>query len=538
MSLRLVLLVLLLSRAWAADLAPQIALSESERAWMAQHPSFTVALDEANPPLNFRRPDGSYAGISVDYMRLIAGKAGLRLELTGSTWNEALGKAMRHEVDAIMSASYKAERLSALNFTEPYCETPEALLTRSDFPAVTSLAGFAGKRVAIVAGTVRIALLRQQVPDSIVVEVANARDGVSALAEGRADAFFDDLPVIQTQIDEMMAGQLRVALLYFQPEAGAQRIGVRNNAPDLHTMLDKAIAAITPDEHRAIRERWLRVAGGAAVQRDVGLSDGERAWLTAHPVIRVACDPGWAPIEWRDAAGEWHGISIDYLDRLTQLLGVRFSIAPVRSWQEAQQLASQGQVDVFASLAETTQRRQQWTFTPAYASFPIAIFARAEVGYLAGLQSLTGKHVAVVRDYAEEELVGRDHPGIELVRVSSTHEGLQLLKRGDVAAYVGGLLTTAYSLQVSGDLSIHVVGDTPYAYKQAIAVRNDLPELAEGDPGRGSRGDVAPLGLRHLSARYRPLPAVEGWLASTRGAGRLPLLESQAQRRGAQPQAR
>jgi PAS domain S-box-containing protein len=482
MSPRLVRLALLLGMLVCLpgeDLAPQpqIALNETERAWLVQHPSITIALDDGNAPLNSRLPDGSYAGISVDYLRLITTKAGLRLDLAGSSWSEALGKAMRHEVDGIMSASYREERRTALEFTAPYCETPEAMVTRLDFPRTDTLAGFAARRIAVVAGSVRVPLLNQQVPAAILIEVANAGDGIRLLTEGKVDGFFDDLPVIQTQIDGLMISHLRVALLYFQPEAGAQRIGVRNDAPALHAILDKAIAAISSDEHRAIRDRWLRLASGAAVQRDLGLSDAERTWLAAHPVIRVACDPDWAPVEWRDPSGAWRGISIDYLDRLGALLGIRFDIYPAASWQDAQRHAQEGGIDLFACMLETPERRRDWLFTEPYATFPIAIFTRSEIGYIPGLDELHGKQVAVVKGYAEEELLHRGHPGLNITSVLNTQEGLDRLRSGAISAFIGGLLPTAYRLQADGDLSIHVASETPYSYRQSLAVRHDWPEL-------------------------------------------------------------
>ena len=181
--------VVLLISTWvlAADQVPgqQIIFDEAERAWVSQHLTITVALDDANPPLNFRQRDGTYAGISVDYLRLIAAKAGLEVQFTGSSWSDALAKAMNHQVDGIMSASYKEERRVALDFTEPYCETPEAMVTRKDFKDVEHLGDFAAQRVAVVAGSVRSALLRQQVPGVHLYQVENAADGIKALTQRR-----------------------------------------------------------------------------------------------------------------------------------------------------------------------------------------------------------------------------------------------------------------------------------------------------------------------------------------------------------------
>ena len=33
---------------------------------------------------------------------------------------------------------------------------------------------------------------------------------------------------------------------------------------------------------------------------DIALTNDEKAWLQEHPVIRVASDPGWAPVEFQE----------------------------------------------------------------------------------------------------------------------------------------------------------------------------------------------------------------------------------------------
>ena len=52
------------------------------------------------------------------------------------------------------------------------------------------------------------------------------------------------------------------------------------------------------------------------------LSEEERTWLKEHPVIRVAQDPGWPPVEFIDKRGVPAGISNDYLDLIQERLGI------------------------------------------------------------------------------------------------------------------------------------------------------------------------------------------------------------------------
>src|SRR5689334_22710925 len=63
-----------------------VALTAQEQNWLHAHPVVTLAIDDQNPPLNFRRADAegpSYAGATIDYLNLMARKAGFRLQLEG-----------------------------------------------------------------------------------------------------------------------------------------------------------------------------------------------------------------------------------------------------------------------------------------------------------------------------------------------------------------------------------------------------------------------------------------------------------------------
>jgi signal transduction histidine kinase/DNA-binding NarL/FixJ family response regulator len=473
----LLLLLALVAGALAQEpVADANALTGEERAWIVDHPEIVIALDEGNPPLNARLPTGEYAGISVDYVRLIADKTGLRIRLTGSTWNEALRRALAHEVDGIMSAKVTDERRLRLDFSNAYCETPLAVVTRRGFRELERLADLAGFRVVVVRGTVRTPILRLQSPQAALIEVDTIQDAIRLVGEEKADAFFDDLPVIQHLLDRSLVANLRVALLYFS-DAGAQHLGVRNDWPALVPILNKGIASITAEEHRSIRARWLPQADGIAVQRDPGLDEAERRWLVRHPLVRVAVDEDWAPIEWRAEDGGMRGISIDYLRRIEAMLGVRFEIESGHSWSQQISRGRERAVDLFSCIGDTPQRRDFLRFTEPYITFPIVIFAKEGTGYIHELGDLAGHTVAVLRDCVEDEVLSRDWPALTLLRVANTRAGIQALHQGQASALVTCLPAAAHRLQETGDQVVRVVGETPYSYRLSMAVRDDWPEL-------------------------------------------------------------
>jgi PAS domain S-box-containing protein len=208
------------------------------------------------------------------------------------------------------------------------------------------------------------------------------------------------------------------------------------------------------------------------------LTEQERAWLRDHPVITVAHDPDWAPVEFSDERGELTGISGDYLNLVEQRLGVKFNRIPNLSWQEAFSRQKRWEIDMATCVAASSGRSDFWAFTKPYLSIPIVIATHDDVGYIGNMKELFGKKVAVVKNYAIDEWVTHDFPEINLSRVNTVPEGLAALQRGEVFAYLDNLLIIGdyqVKLKVS---NIKIAGQTPYMNAQRMAVRKDWAPLA------------------------------------------------------------
>ncbi|WP_182165543.1 transporter substrate-binding domain-containing protein [Rugamonas brunnea] len=463
--------------AWPALTAAQVALTPQEQAWVRAHPVLTMALDQFNPPIAFRRADseGSYAGACYDYAELVARKTGLKFRYQGSTWDQALTKGMAHEVDGVLCARDRPERRSSLNFSLPYLELPIAMATRPDHAATHMLGDYAHQRVAVVRNTARVPVLKARCPDCELVEVDSSQDGMARVQQGAADAYFDDLPVVQRAIGQ--GAPLKIALLYYYSEAATIRLALRNDAPELLSIIDKGVAAITADEHALIRARWLAAAEGTPVQRELALTPAQRAWLAAHPVLRVAVDSGRAPVEWRGEDGALHGISLDFLHRVEEQLGVRFELLPARDVADELSRIEQRQVDLVSAISHTPGRAGFMLVTEPYLSTPVVIFAGTATPPIGGLAGLSGQRVAVAARTGVADVLPHDWPGIAMVPVSNFRAGTELLRNGKVHAVVGPLLTGTHQLVELGATDVRVAGETDYRYQIGIGVRSDWPEL-------------------------------------------------------------
>jgi two-component system, NarL family, sensor histidine kinase EvgS len=212
-------------------------------------------------------------------------------------------------------------------------------------------------------------------------------------------------------------------------------------------------------------------------QDQLKLTDEERSWLAAHPVIRYGVDPEVAPIEYLDPNGRATGISPEYLARMAPLLGVRFESVPIDEWSEALRRLEQGEIDLLPTMTQTQERRQRFHFTAPYLHFPVAIFAPVNAPFLGGLDALTGKRVVVIKDHATQEWLQRDYPEMPLVTSPNTQAALRAVADRDVDALVDNLVTTSQAIGRSGLTQIRMAGNTPYEFALSMAVRQDWPIL-------------------------------------------------------------
>ncbi len=237
------------------------------------------------------------------------------------------------------------------------------------------------------------------------------------------------------------------------------------------------VASATPTN--ALADRAVTVARESGSPTFLAsLTEEERAWLRAHPVIRVVQDPSWPPIEFADEKGNPTGMTNDYVTLIEQRLGLKFEPVLHLTWQEAYAQLQRGEIDMTTTVAETPERLKFWAFTKPYMNIPIVIAGPQSLTYIANLHELAGKRVGVVDGYAVNDWIPRDFPEIKLVRVKSSLDGLARLGRGELDVFVDSLVTISY-YQAKGEiLNLKIAGATPYYNAQCMAVRKDWAPLA------------------------------------------------------------
>ncbi|MEJ1297855.1 MAG: transporter substrate-binding domain-containing protein [Candidatus Sedimenticola sp. (ex Thyasira tokunagai)] len=238
-----------------------IALTSEEKAWVDKHRVVRLGVDSAWPPYDFVNEKGEHAGFAADIVKLLEKKLGINFQLVpGLTWSDVKIRAKARELDVISLASKTPERAKYLKWSTPMVNVPWVVATRDDFKAVSSSDELIGHRVVVTKGHSVVAYLRDNHPELAFSEAPTPLDGLKMVSSGRADAYIGYLGTIGYLIreDGLRGGLFNLKIA--GPTGFPTRelsIAVRSDWPELVTLIDKALAAISSDEMAAIQERWI-----------------------------------------------------------------------------------------------------------------------------------------------------------------------------------------------------------------------------------------------------------------------------------------
>jgi PAS domain S-box-containing protein len=259
----LVALILCQSTALAQEQAFGRASDDSfapeERAWLERHPVLRFSADPAWPPFSFAREAG-IEGVDADYLALVSGRLGVKLEYVPSgNWQETMEMLKGKEIDfAPGIARIEGRNLNTL-YTEPYVSLPVAVILREDRPFFTSLAQMQRDSL-VVAGPAEYAptlFLKQNYPEIPLVTTKTSLDAMRMVAEGKADAVIENLGVAAHLIKTNGLANLKIGGL--TNERFDLHLAVREDAPELQSILNKVLATITEEERLRIYDKWILV---------------------------------------------------------------------------------------------------------------------------------------------------------------------------------------------------------------------------------------------------------------------------------------
>ncbi|MBT2296161.1 transporter substrate-binding domain-containing protein [Pseudomonas fluorescens] len=229
--------------------------SVNEQRWLNAHPRITVAVNQNFPPLTFIE-EGHLRGISADVLARISLRTGLKFDIQwGTSLHDVIGRVSSGRADVLAAAPPSTELEGTLRFTRPYLSNPFVLVASVGGTVPLTLDQMEGKRLALIRGNALREYLLEQFPRVHLVPAENSADAMSMVAAGTVDGAINSLISARYMISHQYRGKLQITSTVGTLPARVA-LATHRDAPQLHSILDKALLSISPEEMDELTNRW------------------------------------------------------------------------------------------------------------------------------------------------------------------------------------------------------------------------------------------------------------------------------------------
>lgn len=456
------------------------ALPPDLKQWLNQTNRWRVGtLAETSAPYVILNDRKELRGIQANYLALLSKRLDIDFTITVYPTIDALLKAATDkEVDIVFLSEPNKQLHQRFSFLPALIQAPMGLMT-SQKMSISGIDSLQQKTIAVIGQPVWLPLIKSQLPDNATVRTFESFSGVLKAIERReivgllGDSAMANYWLNQVNVHNWQWHSIKglASLKWF--------VGSRSDDFRWQETLQAFFKQLADDERKLLDGPWLKEE--TAISRGaLALTQEEREWLKAHPVIKLGVDPNWPPFDALDANGEHIGIASEYAKIVGQRLGLSIHVVKYKTWSQQIRAIQYGDIDLLAAISKTPSRAQNMLFSRPYANIPMAIVTAVNSGFVEGLKDLAGRKVVVVSDYASHDVLRFDYPFIHLIETDSVVSALNMVAKGEAEATVGNLVVMSQMIQQQflGKLKVAA----PVQTRQQdirVAVRMDWPHLVQ-----------------------------------------------------------
>ena len=139
------------------------------------------------------------------------------------------------------------------------------------------------------------------------------------------------------------------------------------------------------------------------------------------------------------------------------------------TWREVLDKYGSWDIDLIPALGPDDCIGREIIRTDPYISFPLVIVTGPDIDFICSTTKLEGKRVGVGEGYTSYHFMKNNHPQIELVTTDNVLEGLRLLDKGSIDAFVGHLAVVRDGVEKSR-LNLHIAGKPEYVFEHCMGL--------------------------------------------------------------------
>lgn len=234
----------------------KINFTKEELSWLNAHDEITYSGDPNWLPFEAFDKNGEYIGIVADHVKLIEELIGKKFKkIQPNSWEDTLDMIKNKKLDVVSEVISK-KNTEYLNYTQAYIEAPLVLVMKknrhSDF--ISDLYQLNGQKVGFVHSYAYALDIYNLYKEMAFLDVKTINEGLNKVATGELDAYVCTLNAASYSIGVLGLSNIEViGMLPINMKLG---FGINNDSTILLNIMNKALSAISQDEHLKIMANW------------------------------------------------------------------------------------------------------------------------------------------------------------------------------------------------------------------------------------------------------------------------------------------
>jgi len=447
-----------------------IELTKEEKKWLSEHPTIKVHNEYDWAPFNFNK-NNLPLGYSIDYINLLSKIAGFKVKFITGTWNESLNRAYNKEIDVMMNIARTKEREKKLSYIGVYARNVASILTKDNRTDISDIKSLFGKKISVVKGFVYERYLKTKYPKIEVVIYNNTLESVKAVVYGEVDATLGKTAILNNIMNENVIKGLKYTadVKADDPEMENLYIAVRNDAPQLHSILKKAMKKVSIQDIEELKLKWFNK------KRKINFDKKEYQWLDKKTVVKYS-EINWKPLSIIEN-GSMSGIMGDYLNLVSETTGIEFKFVPSNSWPDVLEKFKNGEIDLVPGIGDSKKEMLLGLVSNKYASYPMVIVTNDNIDYVESLDKIKNKIFAIPKYYTSYNYVKTLYPDIKIIETGSIFEALLKVSNHEADVFIGHIAPALYNISKIGKTNLKIAGQTGKDFTHHYLINPKIPEL-------------------------------------------------------------
>ncbi|OIQ27346.1 MAG: hypothetical protein BM564_12675 [Bacteroidetes bacterium MedPE-SWsnd-G2] len=435
----------------------QLDFTPEEQEFIKNNPTLKLGYDHNWNPFEYNDIDNGFTGLAKEYISHISKVTGIKFETSPfENWSDVLNGLKKGELDVSASMHPVDERKAYLHFSEPYFYSESVYLFRRGENIKRSISNSENLKVGVIKDGFISKYLKENYRDINVTYYNNIELGIDALRSGDIDTYLDNRIVLHHQITKKGINDVEIGAQLKGVSGMKISIGSRKGLSPLNSIIDKALASLSPERKRFMNSKWISFS--KHTKTNTVLTDIEKDWLKKHSKINCYVKGNQPYLMWDKEAS---GITTEVLNFIAETYNLEINYIHADSEKEVfEKLKNNTCIDFYPIFDDKPILEQNLGATNSYISSSLVVFANPKNSFTHNMEDLYGKTVAISKELGIKNKLIKAYPLIEFKEYTSRIKALKHVNTGSIEAYIGLNITGEYIIRHHQFSNVNMVAPT------------------------------------------------------------------------------